>query len=320
MVAQALQQVSPIKRLANELGRRAGEGLKIAQPSRLVPSIKQLATELIAWKTATGYGATVLLGPRASCRSGIPSWPDLAARVCQKLRIPADQASPVNALSSSLRHSQVAYSQVHTVLQELLRDKTPSLGYAHLAQLVKDGLISTVLTTGWDSMLERAILRLVPYGHFRVLVRGEMPDTAVAEALEWRKNLPTVVKLQGDLQTRLFLLGEAGPRRFQAELGKCLTEVTSGCTYVAGQSAHDSSVLSAILNARGNAGKLYHVRHPLTPGDIDRTLERAQAVVMKGIQPSVVAAGEDVNVGDFDSFFTQLNLAAQQELQRFSLE
>jgi mannose-6-phosphate isomerase-like protein (cupin superfamily) len=199
-----------------------------------------------------------------------------------------------------------------------LWDRTPSIGYSHLAQLVRDGFVTTILTTNWDHLAERALLQMLPFEDVRVLIRGEMPDDVIADVLKWRRSYVTVVKLHGDAQARTFLLADSETRRFDDRLTLQLRECLESCTFVVGQSAHDADVLSLLVGTERRFGDLYHVRFSETPGEIDTLLERVGAHVIHGPQPAVLAEGSTANVGEFDDFFVQLDLAVQQKLARES--
>ncbi len=276
---------------------------------------RQLAVQLIKSKGTGRPGATVLLGAGASISSGIPLWTHLAERVCRECAIPCSDKPPTVALCEYFSRLDVPYEIRYTFFQRYLEGQDHSIGYSHLGQMVKDGLISTVLTTNWDSLLEAALLRFIPCAALKVLVRGEMPDDIIADVLSWRHGRPTVLKLHGDVQSRRFLLGDSETRGFDGKLSLKLSELLSDTTFVVGQSAQDVDILSLLIGCAGKRkGMLYHVRHAETPSEIDSLLERAGANVVHGEQASILADGHTVNVGDFDSFFTQLNLAVQREL------
>lgn len=279
------------------------------------PSIRQLAATLIARKAAGQVGATVLLGAGASLKSGIPLWDQLATQLCQRFHIPTQPGKEIDALVDFLHQPTVPYNQRFVMLQEYLTARNPSIGYSHLAQLVKDGLISTILTTNWDPLTEKALLQFLNIEDLKILIRGEIPDASIAEVLEWRNNAPTLVKLHGDLLSKHFSLGHTETRSFDEKLTPRLEERVSRCTFVVGQSAQDVDVLSLLLRSRRHEGPLYYVRYSGTT-EIDRLLERADATVIEGAHRSIASDGETVNLGDFDTFFIQLNIAVQQELTK----
>jgi mannose-6-phosphate isomerase-like protein (cupin superfamily) len=71
--------------------------------------------------------------------------------------------------------------------------------YDMLACLAYAGYFDTVLTTNWDFLLETALARVFSPREYRVFVRGELHDEAIAEALgRWSPVRLNVVKLHGD--------------------------------------------------------------------------------------------------------------------------
>jgi len=282
--------------------------------TRQGPSMLQLAAELVARRDANQPRATVLLGAGASVKSGIPTWPDLAQTVCKKFHWNIDNNDPIGTIEARLNRTDTPYAQRYTVFQDFLADRKPSVGYAHLAQLVRDDLIATILTTNWDPLAEIALGRVISNGRLKTVIRGELSDESIADILAWRRDFPTIVKLHGDLQSRLFMLGTRETRRFSEGLLKELVSRLSSCSYLVGQSAQDLDILNALLQARRDEGALYHVRFRDDPSDIAKAIERAGAQIVTGLDYSVVAPDVKVNLGDFDAFFSQLDLAVQQTL------
>jgi mannose-6-phosphate isomerase-like protein (cupin superfamily)/NAD-dependent SIR2 family protein deacetylase len=279
------------------------------------PSISQLAAELVSRRSARQPGATVLLGAGASVKSGIPTWVELAESVCKLFHLDMEDDGAIAALQAKLNRPDTPYSQRYTIFQHYLYDRQPSIGYAHLAQLVRDQFISTILTTNWDALAEIALLRVISSDRLKVLVRGELRDDGIADILAWRRGFPTIVKLHGDLQSRRFMLGTEETRRFSELLHKELASCLSSCSYLVGQSAQDVDILAVLLHARRDEGSLYHVRYSdVGQSEIGQLIERAGAQVVTGKAPSVVAEDVMVNIGDFDAFFSQLNLAVQQKV------
>jgi len=287
-------------------------------------SVRQIAAHLLSAKRTDDTGATVILGAGASVASGIPLWPDLAKRACKDFHIATGQREPMQALAKFFDNPTTTYHQRYDIFHKYISNKKPSIGYSHLAQLVKEGLISTILTTNWDPLAEMALQRAIPVDLLKVLTRGEINDSSIAEILEWRRgNQPTVVKLHGDTQSRKFFLGAEETRTFGEPLGRCLTERMCRTTFVVGQSAQDIDILSLLLNAHHRRGPLYYIKYSESESAIDKIMDRAGAKTIQGPRASVLSDGTTIDaIGDFDSFFTQLNLAvqhAQTELRRTQL-
>lgn len=257
-----------------------------------------------------------MLGAGASVKSGIPPWAMLAAELCKTFHIEIDEdGDPIAALTAHMNRQEASYNERYTMIRPFLESKTPSIGYAHLAQLVRDELISTVITTNWDHLVETALVRVIPQDRLKVLIRGEIPDDTIADILEWRNKYPTVVKLHGDTQSRVFMLGSQETRRFSEGLTSQLLRCVSGCTFLVGQSSQDIDVLTLLLSRQQN-GTLYYMKFDPagSQSQLEEIIARSNAQIVQGTQLSVVANGISVNIGDFDGFFTQLNLAVQQKM------
>ena len=277
----------------------------------MTPSITRLATELVNARREEGRGATVILGAGASVSSGLKPWPELSADVCKDLAldVPPDQ-TPVKALQehfqerSSLRDRYLA-------LATHIKAGNPSQGYFHLAELIADGFVSTVVTTNWDSLLEDVLYSVVPAHDVKVLVRGEAPDDVIARIISASTHQALIIKIHGDLCSRFVLLAPSETRRLSHGLAESLTQRLKGHCIVVGHSIQDVDTLGLLL-ALDEETSLFAVRHAShVPSDVDRVLEERGSQIISGIRPSIVAAKQSVDTGDFDDFFTQLHLAVQ---------
>ncbi|HYC59897.1 MAG TPA: SIR2 family protein [Thermoanaerobaculia bacterium] len=276
--------------------------------------IQQLAGELIALQTGTGPGATVLLGAGASVASQILTWGSLAKELCSTLSLDTTETEPELALIEYLHDWRNPYGMRQKIFQKHLKHRLPSIGYSHLAQLVKDRFVTTILTTNWDTLLEKALFRVLSIDDVKILIRGEVPDDVIAASLasRHREGHPTVVKLHGDIQSGVLMLGDDETRSFDDKIGQAVRDCLSGTTFVVGQSARDADILTALLGAKRVTGTLYYVRYDSSElATIDQILRSAQAKIVTGTQKGVIADGEDVKIGSFDNFFTQLDLAVQ---------
>ena len=57
-------------------------------------------------------------------------------------------------------------------LKKFFSNKIPSKGYLILAELVKKGYFDLILTTNYDSCLEKALTMTVNYDDFKIIIRG----------------------------------------------------------------------------------------------------------------------------------------------------
>ncbi|GAB2829262.1 hypothetical protein GCM10027176_36860 [Actinoallomurus bryophytorum] len=285
----------------------------MAQPSKT--TIRTIAGELISAKKSSGLGATVILGAGASINSGVPSWPALARRICEDQDLDlAPFEGPIECLVDYFGTESAVGSNRYHLLEPYLVGKRPSTGYMHLAELAKQGLIRVVLTTNWDSLLETAFYRLMPAERIKVLVRGEVSDELIARVLDTNTRGPVIIKLHGDVATRLFLMTPSETGAFDPGILSALHRLLDGFTIMVGQSAQDVDLLGTLLtrpgSAQGNAGHLFHVRYE-SGAETERVIDRAGVRVVEGERAHVLNPGVTVNIGDFDGFFTQLSLAVQ---------
>lgn len=276
--------------------------------------VTRIATLLGDGRQHPAGGATVLLGAGASHTSGVPDWPGLAAKLCVSLAL--EGSDPIATLGQYFEQTDADYPERKLAMQAHLSRGVPSRGYAHLAELISEGFVSTILTTNWDSLLEESLYKLMSPQDVRVMVRGDSSDEQIARALRASKRGArgaTVVKLHGDLQTGVLLLSNKEMRRFPSPLGEALSEVLSGLTMIVGQSMHDVDTMSAVLQ-RNDKGTLYVTRHNARKkrNELELILGRAGAQFVEGMRPSLLAPKQKVNLGSFDDFFTQVNLAVQR--------
>jgi mannose-6-phosphate isomerase-like protein (cupin superfamily) len=272
--------------------------------------IRQVAQELLAWRDDNRVGATIFLGAGASISSGVPGWSAMAAEICttNHLEVGEDD-DPLAVVLEHLNDSRAPYSLRYSYLKPFLQAARPSRGYGHLAQLVGERLITTIVTTNWDPLVESVLAKSLEPHEYAVFVRGQLDDAHIAEALRWRGDQVSVVKLHGDLGARRFMLSTEETTPLEEPLLTELAERLSRLTLVVGQSAHDADVLHAILSRR-KGGSLFHAQHG-EPDAATGILEKVGAWRLGGTAPSVTAPDVLASLGDFDDLFTQLNLAVQ---------
>jgi mannose-6-phosphate isomerase-like protein (cupin superfamily) len=165
-----------------------------------------------------------------------------------------------------------------------------------------EGYFDVVLTTNWDALLERALAELVQQEEYKVLIRGEIPDDLVADHLLSPIPRIKVVKLHGDIVSRILLMRDEETRSFSNKLAESLGRLLEGDVVVAGSSLQDMDLLEMLFTRAGKGGSLTFVS-PRPP--------RPQSASELLIQRSAASAitGPD---GDFDRFLATLNLEIQR--------
>lgn len=278
-------------------------------------SIWRVANELIDSAREERRGATVFLGAGASISSGIRPWEQMSREILKALGIPVpDGASPIQVLESQFDTASRTPRERYLAMYSGLASVRPSRGYYHVAQLAAEGYITTILTTNWDALLEQALYAVLPADQVKVLIRGEVDDDRIAHFLAQQPRQVVVVKLHGDLGSRVLHLTPTELAPPSPNLERELHARLSGHCLMVGQSARDKDTIGLLLGRDPGSSLYYVLHHPERASELRRTLGPAGVRIVTGSAASVVDADETVDLGDFDDFFTQLNLAVHLRL------
>src|SRR5258707_5162093 len=91
-----------------------------------------------------------------------------------------------------------------SVLTHYLREIVAEEGYRALADLIRDGYFSTILTTNIDTLLEEALIKAgVSQSDMQVLLVGRDQPSYIADMLANTTGLITILKLYGGLKERV---------------------------------------------------------------------------------------------------------------------
>jgi mannose-6-phosphate isomerase-like protein (cupin superfamily) len=219
-------------------------------------------------------------------------------------------SDPVDVLADHLEGTDPDSRARVLAFGKHLSQGVASRGYAHMAQLAAQGYVTHILTTNWDPLVEEALYRALPARDIKVLIRGEVTDDRIAESLITGAQRISVIKLHGDLAAGIFMLRPSETRDFSEALTTQLGVLLDGHCIMIGQSARDVDTLSILLKHK--RGSLYQVRPDVDDSEIVGLLGRSGAKRIAGTVTSVLAPKQVVNIGEFDHFFTQLNLMLQQ--------
>lgn len=264
--------------------------------------IKRLGSILAGHTRHSGTRA-VLLGAGASISSGLGSWRDVCTRIAHKLSLPIyDGVDPVSSVKTYLRSYGPESERRLWLIYGEVCSYEPSSGYAHLANLVAQGFIDIVLTTNWDPLVEIALARVLRPDQFRVLIRGETTDSAIARAVR-RRTLTKVIKLHGDLISGVFHLTDEEVSHLGTELQTALEETLTSELLIVGSSLDDLDLVQFVSSA--NLRCQIHFVNPDAPvaGSV------ASAVMRKA--GSVAISG---TLAEFDTFFREVDFAVQRQL------
>lgn len=287
--------------------------------------VSTVAAELIAARNGH-IPFCLLLGAGASISSGVKSWDAFAADILEALDIDIDDeaGSNVEALEKHLTDTPTSRDLVSSAVEQVLSAAVPSRGYHFLAEIVRQGFYSTIITTNWDSLLETALSKVLRADEFVVLNRDHAPDHYLAQALQNAGDHRLVVlKLHGDPKSRL-RMGEglstrSVPKALLDALGNRLRKV-----HVVGHSVSDKDVLQLLMMSISDS-EITSVSPKQS--DIDSQISGvADAFVFGDVSLNELRYGRrkraaaetgsptKVNVGDFDHFFCQTALALERKL------
>jgi mannose-6-phosphate isomerase-like protein (cupin superfamily)/hypoxanthine phosphoribosyltransferase len=285
--------------------------------------VSTVAAELIAARNGN-IPFCLLLGAGASVSSGVKSWESFAADILEVLDVDDDSGTSIQALEQHLNDTPTSRDLVSSSVEQVLSSAVPSRGYRFLAEIVRQGFYSTIITTNWDSLLETALSQVLRADEFVVLNRDHAPDHYLAEALRNAGDRRLVVlKLHGDPKSRL-RMGEglstrSIPRELLDALGDRLRKV-----HIVGHSVSDKDVLQLLMRSIANSeitavtpkasgldGQISAVADAYVGG------ETSLAELRYGRRKGPAAETESptkVNVGEFDHFFCQTALALERKL------
>jgi mannose-6-phosphate isomerase-like protein (cupin superfamily) len=225
--------------------------------------VSQLARRVAGGIDKTPPRTVVILTETA----GVPSWEDAYDALAGALGLPVRAGRPPadvvrQYLAGGGHRSVESFWQAYSAM---LPDEPP-LGYRHLANLVVKGGIDLVLTTSWDPLLEVAFSKIFQPAQYRVLIRGELGDAELANAL-LQRGIPQIVKLNGDLRSDLITrVGrERAPIGATPEIVTALRDAFTGATVIIDSPARrslDTDVTRLMTLATADADLIYEVRQP----------------------------------------------------------
>jgi len=128
-------------------------------------------------------------------------------------------------------------------LSSLVRDKKPSIGFMCLSALVGQKKLSTVWTTNFDDLIEKAISKM------DISCQVVSPENAKS-VQNFRSDIPTIVKLHGDFRYDALQNTDAELRKLEENLHNYFLEASiQRGLLVIGYSGSDESVLQTLEKA-----------------------------------------------------------------------
>lgn len=249
---------------------------------------------------------TLLLGAGASISSHCPSWKKLCEEYCKEYHIPTPDGDYISAYKLYLKSQPNNRTDVYLSFAKKLSKVEPSIGYYHLATLIAKGVFKTIITTNFDNLLEKALSKIISIDDIKVLIRGEVSDGYIADFIE--KGIPQtrIIKLHGDLQSNIFFFQDEDTRKIDKRLEEVLKKDIDSGSLIVGSEMADADLIGIYS---GNKSHNIFI-NPKTP-----TNSTVKQILNLGKEENSNQIISSKN-GQFDTFFTELNLEFQRHLVR----
>jgi len=246
-------------------------------------------------KLKRGQKYVLMLGAGASYASGVPPTGKMVTGLVREYG-QAYEGGIDEKFDELWREASVDERAV--MLEPYLKDRTPSIGYYKLAELVKNGYFDLILTFNFDHLLEDALdkngLR-----DYRVIINGDVKEDRILELLRTPEPRVKVLKLHGDLKSRVFAFSKDEILEYHAAVKNVVAEYSKRDIIICGYAFNDVNVIRAFSDT---GGSIYFV-NPAGAGDNIRGFlvsRRSTNKVIKG------------EAGKFDNFFTVLGDALRR--------
>lgn len=279
--------------------------------------VKNLSTSIFKRITNKQEQYTLILGAGASISSNCPSWPKLCEDYCREYSIIASDEDYIAAFKRNLKSHISNRTDIYMTFAEALHNVEPSLGYFHLATLIAKGAFKTIITTNFDNLLEKALSKIMPIDDVKVLIRGEVTDDYIADFIERGVPKIKIIKLHGDLQSNIFFFQDEQTFTLKPRLVEVLKKDINSGSLIVGSEMKDSDILSLFLG--NNSHNIY--ANPKEPDNdtckhlrIDKHSDQfigGDKGVITDLEGKIID-----NWGNFDTFFTALNLEYQRQFIR----
>lgn len=194
-------------------------------------------------KKRNGGSYILLLGAGCSVSSGCPSAKKLTERLIKDNNLPLDP----NKSTLQDVEGHLGRTIFNLGIKDYFSSSCPSKGYWFLAELIKKGYFDLILTTNYDSCLEKTLAKVVNYDGFRVCIRGDISDDRIDELIKLPTPRIKIVKLHGDYQSRNMVVKPQDLWDLKPPLKDTLhNKIKERGIIIIGYSMHDSSVLRTL--------------------------------------------------------------------------
>jgi len=214
-------------------------------PKRL-PSVIQNAVSLHKQEKRP---YVLLLGAGCSVSSGCPSAQELIENLVRDNKLSSKKTYTLPDLEKKL-----GKDTFNSNLKKYFSNSYPSKGYWFLAELIKWGYFDLILTTNYDSCLEKILAKVVNQDEFRVYIRGDINDERIDELITLDAPKIKIVKLHGDYQSTNMVVNLKALWNIKPPLIDTLkSEIKRRGVIVIGYSMHEPPILEVLSKDVGGS-------------------------------------------------------------------
>ena len=168
-------------------------------------------------------------------------------------------------------------------------------GYLGLANLIKYGYFDVVLTTNIDTFIEDALTEIgLTRRDYQILINGVNSTEQIQREIGYRIPRIKIIKLHGDLYSRVFAFSFEEVFRFSKEIETILENYLSTSVLMVGKRSIDEDI-NRCIPAQGGTFYYVNIEHPPLGTPIYNAIQ---------VRNSNVICGEE---GNFSSFFLSLS-------------
>ena len=179
----------------------------------------------------------------------------------------------------------------------------PSIGYKHLANLIKQGYFTTIITTNYDCLLENALINIMGLDDMKIMVRGEIDDDIIAESLKFKLPKVNIIKLHGDLTSGIFFVTDDQTAKIGNSLKKTLGNLLAQGCVVVGSEIKDMDLIRTLLDGQCESITYVNPKNPSTNSSVNSVLNS-----LTDRQTTIISG----DAGKFDIFFSDLDIEVQK--------
>ena len=249
----------------------------------------------------------LLLGAGCSVSSGCPTTKCIIEGIIKehKLEDITPKESPLKDIESKLGKETFNES-----LKEFFSNSAPSEGYWFLASLIKRGYFDLILTTNYDTCLEKSLAMTMNYDDFKVFIRGDIEDDRIDCLIRETLTTVKIIKVHGDYQSKNMIAEPTEIWDIKSPLKETLERfIEDRGILIVGCSVSDSPLLRLLPKDKKQKYWYVDLKKPKKNSDTRKNLD------FIGIKENHIISGKK---GEFDNFFRTLPLMLGEEEQQSS--